>query len=159
MKLISKLYNKLIMLNFTLAKFSFGTHVLVSLSLLGILILIASIFSISLYLPSLFSLCLLRLLLFHTIEKIDAIVVILPKSNNYRDCAVPYERHFHAGYARGIRHISLWFNEIWHYGSLNHNGICPYANSVNESSLTYGTFCYFDDAQFLCIIFESSHCK
>ena len=30
-----------------------------------------------------------------------------------------------------IRHISLWFNELWSYASLNHSGLCriPYENA------------------------------
>ena len=34
-------------------------------------------------------------------------------------------------YSYGIRHISLWFNEVWPYASLNYNGICriPYENA------------------------------
>ena len=39
----------------------------------------------------------------------------------YSDCAVPYVRHFCTGYSILI---SLWFNEVWPYASLNHNVIC-----------------------------------
>ena len=34
-------------------------------------------------------------------------------------------------FSYGIQHISLWFNEVWPYASLNHNDICciPYENA------------------------------
>ena len=34
-------------------------------------------------------------------------------------------------FSYGIRHISLWFNKVWPYASLNHNGIyhIPYENA------------------------------
>ena len=37
----------------------------------------------------------------------------------------------HEAFSYGIQHISLWFNEIWPYASLNHNEIChiPYENA------------------------------
>ena len=35
-------------------------------------------------------------------------------------CGLPVRKAF----SYGIRHISLWFNEVWPYTSLNHNEIC-----------------------------------
>ena len=34
-------------------------------------------------------------------------------------------------FSYGIRHISLWFSELWLYASLNHNGMChvPYESA------------------------------
>ena len=53
----------------------------------------------------------------------------------------------HEAFSYGMGHISLWFNEVWPYASLNHNGICripchiPYENASRTGLRTQSLFC------------------
>ena len=45
----------------------------------------------------------------------------------------------------GIQHISLWFNGVWPYASLNHNKICriPYENASRTGYSTHPPYWSF----------------
>ena len=64
-------------------------------------------------------------------------------------------------FSYGIRHISLWFNEVWPYTSLNHNEICriPYENVSRTGVRILPIIACLLHPQVLSILWSSLNCR